>query len=64
MVEVPWFVQPRKEESEMRSCGGLYFLTGSREAVLSSGLCDRNRARGNNMELRQGEGQVGARKVF
>ena len=48
----------------MRSCGGLYFLTGSREAVLSSGLCDRNRARGNNMELRQGEGQVGARKVF
>jgi len=49
------FVQRRAEEPR----GGrwqLQLFTGSGGAVLSSALCDSDRARGNGMELCQGRG--------
>ena len=37
---------------------------GSREAVLSSALCDSDMARGNGMKLCQGKGSWGLRTGF
>ena len=56
------FVQHRAEEAEGRLHSSLQLLTGSGGAVLSSALCDSDRARGNGMELRQGRGSWGERK--
>ena len=45
--------------AERRPYGDIWLLKGSGGAVLSSALCDSDRARGNDMELCQGRGSWG-----
>jgi len=59
----PWVCSEQSKGAEGRPHGGCSLLTGSRGALLSSALCDSDRARGNGME-QSGEGQVGWKWFF
>ena len=50
--------------AEQRPCGQLQLLTGSRQAVLSSALCDSDRARGNGVGLCWGGAAGGQGEVL